>query len=101
MTVKWDVRFSKKAGKQYKNLKMCGTKPSINDILDLLVFELKSNGSERTNWLNYGKLSENTFHCHLKKGKPTYVACWAVLDYKLKRIEVYYAGTHEGTAQLY
>ena len=65
-------------------------------MIDFLVLELKNKGPERVDWPNYGKLGKATFHCHLKKGKPTYVACWAILDGKLKQIEVYYVGTHEG-----
>jgi hypothetical protein len=34
-------------------------------------------------------------HCHLIKGRPTYVACWEVKDPKNKILEVYYVGTHE------
>lgn len=96
MVEKWAVHLSKKAGGQYKKLRKNGSKPSINDIIDLLATELEDYGPERYEWHNYGKLSENTYHCHLKKGKPTYAACWAVLDYKLKQIEIYYVGTHEG-----
>lgn len=95
MTAKWDVRFSAKAEKQYEKLKRSGKRPPVNDIIDFLVLELKSKGPERKDWSHYSKLSDNTYHCHLKKGKPTYVACWVVLDEKLKRIEVYYVGTHE------
>lgn len=50
-------------------------------------------------WPNYGKLhgkvTEDKRHCHFKKGKPTYVCCWEVIDDGVKIIEVYYAGTHE------
>ena len=94
MTGRWYVRFSTKAKKQYEKLKKNGSRPSINDIIDLLVIELKCTGPQRSNWPNYSKICEN-YHCHLKKGKPTYVACWTVLDEKLKRIEIYYVGTHE------
>ncbi len=96
MVREWSVRFSKKADKQYLKLKQSGSRPPINDVIDLLALELKKDGPERTNWPNYGLLSKNTYHCHLKKGKPTYIACWTVLDYKLKQIEIYYVGTHEG-----
>lgn len=47
------------------------------------------------NWSNYGPLKKDEFHCHLRKGKPTYVACWRVLDKQVKIMEVYYVGTHE------
>lgn len=93
--MEWDVRFSRKAGNQYERLKKSGKRPPINDVIDFLILELKSKGPERADWPNYGKLSKSSFHCHLKKGKPTYVACWAILDDKLKNIEIYYVGTHE------
>ena len=96
MTYNWAVHYSRKAEKQYRNLKRSGARPSINDAIDLLVFELELYGPDRTNWPNYGKLSERSYHCHLKKGKPTYVACWTVVSARLKQIEVYYVGTHEG-----
>ena len=91
----WNVRFSHKASSQYEKLTRCGTRPSINDIINLLVIEMRRDGPYKTNWSNYGTLAENDFHCHLKKGKPTYVACWKLIDKEKKIIEVYYVGTHE------
>ena len=35
------------------------------------------------------------YHCHLKKGKPTYVAVWKVTDKENRPVEVRYVGTHE------
>lgn len=50
----------------------------------------------RGNWPNYGKLGENRHHCHLKKGRPTYVAVWEVAETgEIRLIEVTYVGTHE------
>lgn len=95
MSSNWSVRFSTRATKQYERLKKNGIRPSITDIIDLLVLELKSLGPERFDWPNYEKLSDVQYHCHLKKGRPTFVACWAVLDNRLKQIEIYYVGTHE------
>jgi hypothetical protein len=97
MNMNWKVHLSKTASKQYEKLKKSGQiKPSIIDIIDFLVIELKEKGPERLDWPNYSKLSKDNYHCHLKKGHPTYVACWKVMDSKLKHIEVYYVGTHEG-----
>jgi hypothetical protein len=96
MKEKWLVGFSTKAGRQYDKLKKNGSRPSVNDIIDLLVLDLIRDGPERFDWPHYSALSKTSYHCHLKKGKPTYVACWAVLDEKLKQIEIYYVGTHEG-----
>ncbi len=93
----WVVRFSRGSAKTYEKLKRSGQKkPSIIDLVDLLSLELRKFGPERADWPNYGKLSKNDYHCHLKKGRPTYVACWKVVDEKMKEIEVYYVGTHEG-----
>lgn len=96
MTAKWVVLFSNKAEKQYEKLKRNGSKrPSIVDVIDLLAQELELNGPCLSNWPHYGILEKENFHCHLKRGKPTYVACWRA-DRKAKQIEVYYVGTHEG-----
>lgn len=93
----WHVKLSTRATKQYKQLQKNGrNRPSTVDTIDLLMLELAANGPEQREWPNYGKLSEYRYHCHLKKGRPTYVACWMELDRKLKHIEVYYVGTHEG-----
>ena len=93
--MKWMVQFSSKANKQVKQLST-----SIEAILRLLVEDLSHNGPfPGEGWPNYGKLNEgknaDKRHCHLKKGKPTYVCCWQVIDKKIKIIEVYYVGTHE------
>lgn len=97
MALKWEVRLSRMAVKNYEKLKRNGIRrPSIVDLVDLLVQELELKGPERPNWPNYGKLATNQYHCHLKKGHPTFVACWKINDQKMKQIEVYYVGTHEG-----
>jgi len=50
-------------------------------------------GPVRGDWPNYGRLSEDTHHCHIKKGRPTYVMVWRVTA--AKSVEVTYVGTHE------
>lgn len=76
MATKWSVKLSHHAGKQYEKLKRSGqTRPSINSLIDLLMVELAEKGPVRKNWSNYGRLSGNIYHCHLKQGRPTYVAC--------------------------
>jgi hypothetical protein len=92
----WNVDFSVKAGKQYQKLKRSGSRPSINDIIDLLVLDLQRRGPHLPDWPHYSSLEEECFHCHLHRGKPTFVACWRIIDKKIKQIEVYYVGTHEG-----
>jgi mRNA-degrading endonuclease RelE of RelBE toxin-antitoxin system len=88
----WIVTFSKKAGKQYDKLPM-----AVQDRLDLLAAELELSGPFRHNWKNYSKLEgrKQQYHCHIKTGKPTYVAVWEVDDAAVKLIEVIYAGSHE------
>jgi hypothetical protein len=49
----------------------------------------------RGNWPHYSKLSETKHHCHIKKGKPTYVAVWREDKGQIRLVEVIYAGTHE------
>lgn len=92
----WTVDLSRDAKKQYKKLEKSGlTKPSIIDVIDLLVMDLQMNGPHLLTWPNYGSLKESHFHCHLRRGKPTFVACWEVVDKRAKKIEVYYVGSHE------
>ena len=67
----------------------------VQDLLQLLLQELEGQGSVRGNWPNYGKLSRTQHHCHLKKGRPTYVAVWEEKDRRQRLIEVTYVGTHE------
>jgi hypothetical protein len=93
MAIEWEVCLSNKAKKNYERLKNNGRKPSVVDLINLLMLELEIKGPHRSNWPNYGKLGKGDYHCHLKKGHPTFVACWKVFG---KQIEVYYVGTHEG-----
>lgn len=88
----WTVAYSKKAEKQYNSL------PSVvQDRLDLLTAEIELSGPVRGNWKNYSKLEgkKRHHHCHIKTGKPTYVAVWEEIDETVKLVEVIYAGTHE------
>jgi hypothetical protein len=75
----WNVDFSTKAGKQYLKLKRSGSRPSINDVIDLLVLDLQRRGPQLPDWPHFGSLEEGYFHCHLHRGKPTYVACWKII----------------------
>lgn len=62
-----------------------------------LIRSLSKMGPIKHEWPHYGKLAgkKECYHCHIERGRPTYVACWQVVDKKQKIIEVYYAGTHE------
>jgi mRNA-degrading endonuclease RelE of RelBE toxin-antitoxin system len=86
----WLVGFSKKAAKKMKKLP-----ENIQPRVARLVEEIRFSGSVRGNWKNYSKLGQNTHHCHIKSGQPTYVACWEVMDKKIKIAEVYDVATHE------
>lgn len=97
MSENWLVVFSSAARKQYEKLKRSGSKrPSIIDTVDLLAIELAERGPHLPDWPHFSSLKKHVFHCHLKKGQPTYVACWKMADKEKKVIEVYYVGTHEG-----
>ena len=86
----WNVRINKKILKKYNKLS-----GSIQERFKALTIELRAVGPVQTRWLNYSKISgkKDCYHCHLKKGKPTYVAVWKVTD--KKTIEVIYVGSHE------
>jgi hypothetical protein len=43
----------------------------------------------------YNNTGGNRHLCHLKKGQPTYVAIWQVVDKQIHLVEVSYVGTHE------
>lgn len=91
----WTVEFTKKATEQMANLS-----EKARNALRLLVKDLQENGpAPGIGWPHYGKLrgkkTEDKRHCHLTRGKPTYVCCWAIINKKTKLIEVYYVGTHE------
>jgi hypothetical protein len=88
--------FPLKLGNNTEKLKRSGSRPSINDVIDLLVLDLQKNGPQLPNWPHFSALEKEYFHCHLRRGKPTFVACWRVVEKKTKYIEVTYVGTHEG-----
>ena len=67
----------------------------VKRILVLLIAEMEAQGPVRGNWPNYSKLGVRRHHCHLKKGRPTYVAVWEESPEGIQLIEVTYAGTHE------
>lgn len=89
--MKWTVEFTNKAKNQKKD------KPpvKVREVLYLLVREIEIAGPVRGDWPNYSKLSDTEHHCHLKKGKPSYVAVWRESNDKIRLMEVIYAGSHE------
>lgn len=86
----WNIYFTKKASKQLDKLPHI-----IQDIVVLWIDDVRKTGPYRGDWPNFSKLSKSDYHCHLKKGQPTYVICWRIENKKIKVIEVYYVGTHE------
>ena len=86
----WGVLLTANVRKRLKRLPR-----SIDEAFQLLLAELKLSGPVQANWPNFGKLREDCYHCHLQRGRPTYVAVWRVLSKKEKVIEVTYVGSHE------
>jgi len=86
----WNVLFTNKAAKQYRKLPK-----AIRDSIDALMIEIRIGGPVRGNWPNYSKLSDGEHHCHVRKGRPTYVAVWREDKGQVRLVEVIYVGTHE------
>ena len=86
----WLVQFTNRARKQKDKLPR-----RVQEVLFQLVREIEKTGPVRGDWPNYAKLSTDEHHCHLKKGKPTYVAVWREVKGKIRLVEVIYAGSHE------
>jgi len=86
----WTVEFSNKAAKQVAKLPR-----TVADALAALALDIESGGPVRGDWPNYSKLSDLEHHCHIKKGRPTYVAVWRETKDRIHFVEVIYAGTHE------
>ena len=78
------VLITGKAKKQTDNLS-----GKVREVLFQLVQEIGTTGPVRGDWPNYSKLSGDRHHCHLKKGKPCYVAIWWVDKGKIRFIEVH------------
>jgi hypothetical protein len=94
MDTNWIIQATKAVDKQVAKLS-----EQVKLRLRFLFMDLANKGPAVFDWPNYGKLhgkeGDDKRHCHLQKGKPTYVCCWEVIDKKRKIIEVYYVGTHE------
>jgi mRNA-degrading endonuclease RelE of RelBE toxin-antitoxin system len=86
----WQVVFSKQVQKVQTRLPK-----SVLKNLVFLAKEIEIMGPVRGNWPNYGKLAPERHHCHLKKGRPTYVAVGEERNREIRLIEVVYVGTHE------
>jgi mRNA-degrading endonuclease RelE of RelBE toxin-antitoxin system len=90
MPMAWTVRLHRQVKRAIPKLPK-----GVRAALVALIREIEQGGPVRGNWPNYGKLGRVRHHCHLKKGRPTYVAVWEVLDSVRSLVEVVYVGTHE------
>jgi hypothetical protein len=86
----WTVSERRSLNKKVRKLPA-----NVQNLLIVLEKDMEANGPIRRDWPNFSALSDNRYHCHLKKGRPTYVAIWEVVDKEIKLIEVTYAGRHE------
>ena len=86
----WTVTLSARVAKGCKTLPI-----AVKKSLALLLADIEDLGPVRGDWPNYSKLGHGQHHCHIKKGRPTYVAVWEENNGKVKLIEVTYVGTHE------
>lgn len=86
----WTVRISARTHKGVRALPEV-----VRRALALLMADLGDFGPVRGDWPNYGKLGPGRHHCHLRKGRPTYVAVWEERGKGIRLLEVTYVGTHE------
>ena len=86
----WTVKITKRALKQLDNLPV-----KARGALADLIKDIETDGPVRGNWPNYSRIGESLHHCHIRKGRPTYVAMWEVTSKDIRLVEVIYAGTHE------
>lgn len=89
----WTVEFTKSTAKTREKLPQ-----RIKDRLDALVVSIQLDGPLQLSMPHFGKLKGwpgEFYHCHLNKGRPTYVSVWQVKDTTAVLVEVTYVGTHE------
>lgn len=90
----WRLKVHNKAAKALPDL------PELARLaFDQLARELMAGGPRPQGWPHYGKIKgqPDRHHCHLKRGRPTYVAVWREVrdEDEPETIEVIYVGTHE------
>jgi hypothetical protein len=88
----WKVRLLAKPRRNLTKIPI-----GVRGAFQILLADLEYSGPIKNNWPHYGKISgrKDCHHCHLHKGRPTYVAVWQVVSQAEKIIEVTYVGTHE------
>ena len=95
----WSVDLSPTAKRQVKVL--LKEHPEVYAQFATLAKEIEILGPLRKNWHHFSKFGKrkgipnDSYHCHIKGSKPTYVVCWYIEDKKVKIVEIYYVGTHE------
>jgi DNA-binding XRE family transcriptional regulator len=69
------VRLNQRAVKNYQKLPQ-----QIQERFKALALELRASGPVQRQWPHFGKIQGlvNCYHCHIKQGRPTYVAVWKV-----------------------
>ena len=78
----------------HRGIRIAALPLRVQQSLVALLREIEVRGPVRGNWPNYSKLGPERHHCHLQKGRPTYVAVWDVRDSQQRLVEVTYVGTH-------
>ncbi len=86
----WKVEVARPVSKGLRKLPA-----SVHTALAALIMDMEDSGPVRGDWPNYSRLGPGRHHCHLKKGRPTYVAVWEERPGHVRLIEVTYVGTHE------
>jgi mRNA-degrading endonuclease RelE of RelBE toxin-antitoxin system len=89
----WNIVVSNRVRKQLAKLT-----DDIRDRFETLIKDIQIYGPIIPQWPHFSKLqgTNDYYHCHLKRGHPTYVAVWKVADQTIQLIEMRYIGTHEG-----
>ena len=87
----WTVTIPKRVAKQAQ-----GLPAAVRDAVRQLLLDIRESGPVQPRWPNFGKIvgKSDCHHCHVRKGRPTYVVVWRVTAENT--VEVSYAGTHEG-----
>jgi len=88
----WRLKIHNKAAKA-----LPGLPEPARLAFNQLARELRTGGPKAQGWPHYGKIQghQGLHHCHLKRGRPTYVAVWREVKAEERTIEVIYVGTHE------
>jgi len=89
--LEWTVTFTKRVLKQVRELPA-----AVQDALRRLLLDIRDTGPVRMGRPNLGRIlgKPGCHHCHIQKGRPTFVVVWRVSGEQ--SVEVLYVGTHEG-----